>query len=89
MGLKNQTAAKHLNTYIIYLNDSCRIPFHTYTDQESKPLKWNNLTGPEKSKLFKSIKIPELFPNLRNARDVQTLWDTFKKCMNFCGQAKT
>ena len=43
----NQTTAKHLNTYITYLNDCCKIPFHMYMDQESRTLKWRDLTGPE------------------------------------------
>lgn len=37
------------------------------------------MTGPEKLKLFKKIKIPEIFPSLPNAANVQTLWDNFKK----------
>ena len=69
----NQTAAKHLNTYITQLNDFCKIPFHMYMDKHSKILKWRDLTGPKKLKLFKSIKIPDLFPSLTNARDIQTL----------------
>ena len=85
----NQTVANHLNTYITFLNDSCKIPFHMYTEKESKTLKWRDLTEPEKLKLFKSIKIPELFPSLRNARKVQKLWDNFKELYKPYGQAKT
>ena len=47
-------------------------------DKESNALKWRDLTGPEKLKLFASIKIPKLFPNLKNADQVQKLWDNFK-----------
>ena len=47
----------------------------TYMDKESKTLKWRNLTGPEKLKLFKLIKIPELFPNLKNGEGIQQLWN--------------
>ena len=50
-----------------------------YVDKESKNLKWRDLTGPEKLKLFKSIKIAELFPNLQKAQEVQQLWEQFKK----------
>ena len=49
----NQATAKHLDTYITYLNTCCKIPFHMYADQGSKTLKWRDLTGPEKLKLFK------------------------------------
>jgi len=45
-----------------------------YADKESKQLKWRDLTGPEKMKLFQSIKIPELFPKLPNKQKVQQLW---------------
>ena len=46
------------------------------------------MIGPEKIKLFKAIKIPELFPNLRNVRDIQTLWDTFKNIYELLWSAK-
>ena len=73
-----QSTVKHLNTYITYLNVNCKISFHMYVDKESNVLKWRDLTGPEKCKLFASIKIPELFPDLKNADIVQKLWDNFK-----------
>ena len=50
----------------------------SHTDKESNALKWRDLTGPEKLKLFVSIKIPKLFPDLNNADLVQKLWDDFK-----------
>ena len=43
---------------------------------------------PEKLKLFKAIKIPELFPSLRNARDIQTRWDKFKKIYELLWSSK-
>ena len=70
-----QQAAKNVNMYITYLNESCKIPFHMYMGKESKTLKWRDLTGPEKLKLFKSIKIPELFPKLKKGKDIQALWN--------------
>jgi len=42
------------------LNINCKIPFHIYADKESKTLKWRDLIGPEKLKLFKLIKMQEL-----------------------------
>ena len=71
-----QSTVKNLNTYITYLNVNCKISFHMYVDKESNALKWRDLTEPEKLKLFASIKIPELFPNLKN--HVQKLWDNLK-----------
>ena len=73
-----QSTVKQLNIYITYLNMNCKISFHMYVDKESNTLKWRDLTGPEKLKLFASIKIPELFPNLKDADMVQKLWDNFK-----------
>ena len=72
-----QSTAKNLNTYITYLNINCKISFYVYTDKESNALKWRDLTGSEKLKLFVSTKMPELFPELNNADLVQKLWDDF------------
>ena len=74
-----QATSKNLDKYITYLNENCKICFHMYVDKESKNLKWRDLTGPEELKLFKSIKIAELFPNLQKAQEVQQLWEQFKK----------
>ena len=43
-----QTTAQNVNRYITYLNVNCKISFHVYVDQDSKNLKWQDLTGPEK-----------------------------------------
>jgi len=59
-----------------------------YMDKESENLKWRDLTGPEKLMLFKSIKIPELFPNLQEVQKVQQLWEEFKNIyvILWCGK---
>ena len=54
-----QATSKNLDKYITYLNENCKICFHMYVDKESKNLKWRDLTGPQKLKLFKSTKIVE------------------------------
>ena len=72
------TTAQNVNRYITYLNVNCKISFHMYVDQDSKNLKWRDLTGPEKLRLFKAIKIVELFPKLKNASKIQQLWNDFK-----------
>jgi len=68
----------NLDQYITFLNVNCKIPFHTFVDKETKHLKWRDLTGSEKVKLFRAIKIQELFPYLPNAEKVQQLWDTLQ-----------
>ena len=53
------------------------IPFNWFTRKESKKLKWRDLTGPEKLKLFQNIKIEELLPNFEEAPTIQKLWKSF------------
>ena len=63
--------------YIKFLNETCKISFHTYTDKYSNNLKWRDLTGPEKLKLFKNINIILLFPDITNNDKIQELWKSF------------
>ena len=51
-------------------------------DKGSKELKYQDLTGPEKVRLFKNINIPSLFPTLSNKEKLQSLWVTFFKLIN-------
>ena len=44
-----------------------------YVEKDAKILKWHDLTGPEKLKLFKAIDISSLFPDLANAENTQKL----------------
>ena len=51
----------------------CQIPkselqdfFHMYLESDTGQLKWQDLTGPEKLKLFKKLKISEIFPFFHN-----------------------
>ena len=48
-----------------------------FIDKESKRLKYRDLTGPEKIRLFENIDIPKLFPILTNNNGVQKLWKDF------------
>ena len=50
-----------------------------YVGKDSKKLKVRSLTGPEKLKLFKSIKIIELLPGMNplEAAQIHHLWDDF------------
>ena len=48
-----------------------------YLDKDSKVLKWCDLTGPEKLKLFNKINISQLFPNIPHTTNVQKIWKDF------------
>ena len=63
--------------YIKFLNETCKVSFHTYMDKQNKNLKWRDLTGPEKLKLFKNINIIQLFPDLPNNDKIQEIWTSF------------
>ena len=52
--------------YELFLNDKCNIPFKWTTSQKEKVVQWRDLTGPEKHRLFSTIDIPELFPEIPN-----------------------
>ena len=64
-------------TYEQFLQEKCKISFHMYVDKDSKTLKWRDLTGPEKLRLFKAIDIPQLFPKISHVVKVQELWTEF------------
>ena len=64
-------------TYEKFLNETCKIPFQWYVNPDTKQLKWRDLTGPEKLRLFARIHIPELFPRLPHAMAIQEIWSSF------------
>ena len=66
-------------TYEAFLNETCKIKFQWYVDKDSKKLKWRDLTGPEKVRLFSHIDIPALFPSLEAKEKLQELWTVFFK----------
>ena len=61
--LLGQENTDYVTKYEKFLNEECKISFHFYTDKDSNKVKWRNLVGPEKIKLFTKIVIPELFPD--------------------------
>jgi len=78
----------HLVTYEKFLNNHCKISFCWYID-DSK-LKWRDLTGGEKVRLFNSLDIPTLFPALPKRDEIQSLWSRFMELIgwlkrNDCG----
>ena len=82
----SKTNTTNIKTYQQFLNDSCNIHFQWFVDKDSKKLKWRDLTGPEKVRLFENIDIPALFPALEQKQHIQTLWSDFFKLINHLGK---
>ena len=72
----------HTMQYQQFLNDKCKVRFKFHTDKETKAMKWRDLTGPEKKRLFEHIDIPTLFPSLENSQKIQKLWNEFIALVN-------
>lgn len=81
--------SKHSNVtaYEAFLNDQCKIHFHWYTCQDTKQLKWRDLNGPEKIRLFKHMDIPKYFPNIPNASVIQDVWSEFVRLFDELGKS--
>lgn len=73
----DQAKTTNMNAYQSFLNETCKIRFQWYLEKEAKKLKWRDLTGPEKKRLFDKIDIPTLFPSLRQSQKIQKLWVDF------------
>ena len=74
--------ATNVATYEWFLNIKCKISFHWFVGKETNTLQWRDLTGPEKIKVFEEINIPELFPAVPQALNVQQLWSNFFQIYN-------
>ena len=72
----------YLEIYKTFLNEECNIRFKWAESKEKKELKYRDLTGPEKIRLFTKINIPSLFPTLPKREQLQNLWCTFFKLIN-------
>ena len=72
----------YLKIYEIFVNEECKVRFKFNQDRDSKEIKYHDLTGPEKFRLFKNINIPLIFPDLHNKDNIQHLWKTFFKLIN-------
>lgn len=73
----NPEKYKHLDKYQKFVS-GLGIPGNTFNvGRDSKCLKSRTLTGPEKLKVFRNIRIAELLPKLnpQMAIEVQFLWD--------------
>ncbi|CAB4026649.1 Hypothetical predicted protein, partial [Paramuricea clavata] len=67
----------HMAGWESYLNDHLKIPFNWYVCKDSKKLKWRDLTGPEKVKLFRNVNICNLLPNHPKKDEISELWSKF------------
>ena len=84
-----QGNANHLTRYENFLNENCKVSFHFYADKDSKQVKWRDLIGPEKIKLFSKLVIPELFPDFPQGDKVQKIWQDFMAIYNLLRSAHT
>lgn len=66
-----------MTKYERFLNDDCKISFHWYKSDDHKALKWRDLTGGEKHRLFKCVNLCTLFPLIPKVKDIQNLWSSF------------
>ena len=58
-------------THYVQLVNECKISFNFYVCKESEKLKWRDLTGPEKRRLFSKINLPQAFPSIPHIENVQ------------------
>ena len=65
----------NISNYQRFLNETCKIHFNWITT-ENNNIKWRDLTGPEKHRLFKNINIPQLF-TISKGQELQHLWNDF------------
>jgi hypothetical protein len=63
----------HMGRWESFLNDTLKIPIC----KDSKKLKWRDLTGPEKLKLFRNVDIHQVLPDHPDANKIFKLWKTF------------
>ena len=75
----DQSKQTHLASYETYLKEDCKISFQWYSDEQH--LKWRDLTGPEKHRLFCNINISTLFPKIPKCSDIQALLKNFYTLM--------
>ena len=73
---------KHMAGWETYLNDTLKIPFNWFICEESKKLKWRDLTGPEKQKLFRNIDLTQILPGHQKCDQISQLWKQFLTITN-------
>ena len=68
---------EYVKAYEIYLNDKCKIHLKFFTDEKTNQMKYHDLTGSEKIRLFNNITIPELFLLLEKKDEIQNYGQGF------------
>ena len=56
-----------------------KIPFHWFVCKDSKKLKWRDLTGPEKIRLFKKWGYHKTIAKSPKAKAISELWKQFEE----------
>ena len=79
---KKRKGETNLAVYEKHLNETCNIRFKWNTDHDTKEIKYRDLTGPEKLRLFKNTDLTKLFPLLPKVTDLQGLWSEFFSIIN-------
>jgi len=70
----------NLEMYATHLNETCKIRFKW--SEDTKELKYRDLTGPEKIRLFKNTDLCQQFPRLPNNDKINQLWSNFFTIIN-------
>ena len=73
----DRSKARHVTVYEDHLNKACKIPFQFYICKNTNTLKWRDLTGPEKYRLFSKVDLPSLFPQVPKIATIQQIWCQF------------
>ena len=68
---------KHMAGWEEFLNNKLKIPFNWHICKESKKLKWRDLTGPEKLRLFRNVDFKMLLPDHPEQESISSLWSKF------------
>ncbi len=81
-GIENSSDnGTYVRKYEKFLNEKAKNRSF-YSEKNTKCLKWRDLTGPEKIRLFKIINILPLFPNIKDASKVQFIWAELMELYN-------
>ena len=77
LGVQSLSTLSHLSKFQSKLKEMGISGYSFWKGKESKKLKWQNLTRPEKLTVFSNIDLSQLFPELENVTHIQKLWKDF------------
>lgn len=75
----DRSKARHVTVYEDHLNKACKIPFQFYICKNTNTLKWRDLNGPEKYRLFSKVDLPSQVPKIVT---IQQIWCQFFQLIN-------